>query len=463
MEVTGMKNLLKRVSAALLLFFVAFNVFAQNGLMNLIPGTTAGIFNSGNNHFGILEDASRDIKISVRKTQGVAFVGTAVPEGDAVGQPVSLDYDVNRDDGDRLHVTIGAATVNSGLYDWEIVPLARWANGNYTAAVTFVGGATDNDDQTLIDRAKTAKDEGKRVFWISYHPDLANTLVGYNLFLVDAMLCGAPINTKIKDFTDRSKNDTFPVIKGYNDYAYPSDESTAAEFSQEILEKRTNYYDTYHDENSMMPYTTYIYSDGEIPITYQLNGDKIVFAGYPVYHDMVYESNTWALTLTKGKSVMLDSLPLREKKLTPKFSNRLLRPITITSKTWPDVVDPSGVLLYLLMFDSSKYVLLERCLDMGYELEDIKFVEANFEPVSELVEFMRMKESYEAMKLVNPVVFNSAERSCHWLAFFRSVKGDHENKTAEWESFIKAVNARYPEGSEDPAYSYKTPRLWVAD
>jgi hypothetical protein len=395
----------------------------------------------------------------VRDTQGVAFVGIGVPEGDAVGQPVSLDYNADRQDGNRLHVTIGAATVNSGLYDWEIVPLARYANRNYTSAVTFFGRETDNDDPKLKDIAKAAKKEGKRAFWISYHPDLVNTLVGYNLFLVDAMLCGDPINTKIMDFTNRSKNHTFPVIEGYNDYDYTSNESTVAEFVQKTLEKNIDYIDTYFDENLMMPYTTYIYSDGEMPITYQLNGDKIEFTGYPVYHNMIRESDTWTLTLTRGKSSLLDQL--RERKLNQKLNRKLPPQVTVTVKTWPNL-DFLGMLAYLVVYEASKSALLDSYLEMGYEFEDITS-EENFEPIPELVDFMSMQESYEAMKLVNPAVFNSAERTCHWLAFFRAVKGEHENKTAEWESFIKTVNAKYPEGSEDPVYSYRTPRLWVAD
>jgi hypothetical protein len=457
MEVKGMKNLVKRIGAALLLCLVAFNVFAIDTPMNRIPGEAFGIHNSGNNQFERLENDSRhrhirndsrDVRILVRDTQGVAFVGIAKPEGDAVGQSVSLDYDAKRDDGDRLYVKIGAAPdVNSGLYDWEIVPIARYANGNYTSAVTFAGGTTDNDDQTLKETAEAAEKEGKRCFWISYHPDLDNTLVGYNLFLVDAMLTGAPINTKIKNFTDRSKNGTFPVIKGYNDYDYTGDESTVAEFAQKILEKRNDYNRSYEKNFFMPPGNTYIYSDGEMPITYQLNGGKVEFTGYPFYHNMVHVSNTWTLLLTNR-------------------SNRMFLPqvTTVTITKLPNLVEISYILKYLPQFDPLKAVSLLRYYNMGYEIENTKTkVEKNFDPIPELVDFMSTKESYEAMKLVNPVVFNSAERTCHWLAFFRSVKGDHENKTAEWKSFIKAVNLRYPEGSEDPAYSYETPRLWIAD
>jgi hypothetical protein len=458
MEVKGMKNLIKRIGAALLLCLVAFNVFAIDPPMNRIPGEAFGIYNSGNKQFEKLMNDSRDVRILVRDTQGVAFVGIAKPEGDAVGQPVSLDYNAERDDGDRLYVNIGTATVNSGLYDWEIVPIARYANGNYTSAVTFAGGATDNDDKTLKETEEAAKKEVKNLFWISYHPDLGNTLVGYNLFLVDAMLTGAPINTKIKNFTDRSKNDTFPVIKGYNDYDYTNDESTETAFVRELLEKRSYHYMLCITHGTI---PTYIYSDGNMPITYQLNGGKVEFTGYPVYHDMVHVSDTWTLTLTREKNVMPDQL--KERKLDQKL-NRMLQPqVTVTVKLPPNLTI-LGVFYYLPQYDPDASLKLRRYYDMGYEIENTKTkVEKNFDPIPELVDFMSTKESYEAMKLVNPVVFNSAERTCHWLAFFRSVKGDHENKTAEWESFIKAVNARYPEGSEDPAYSYETPRLWIAD
>jgi hypothetical protein len=140
----------------------------------------------------------------------------------------------------------------------------------------------------------------------------------------------------------------------------------------------------------------------------------------------------------------------------------LLPQVTVTVKIPPSLNFLDDITL--MQHDPLKYALLEHYFDMGYEIEDTKTkIEKNFEPIPELVDFMSMKENYEAMKMVSPVVFNSAERTCHWLAFFRSVKGDHENKTEEWVRFIEAVNARYPEGSANPVYSYQTPRLWVAD
>jgi hypothetical protein len=79
-----------------------------------------------------------------------------------------------------------------------------------------------------------------------------------------------------------------------------------------------------------------------------------------------------------------------------------------------------------------------------------------------------MLENYAAVKAINPVVYNSAERACHWSAFFLAVKGEG-TRSEEWIRFFKAINARYhydpgnPDANVYPEHSYKTPRLWIAN
>ncbi|MDR2096393.1 MAG: hypothetical protein LBP76_12895 [Treponema sp.] len=442
-----MKRLLKRIGIALLLLLVAFNVLALPWEPNIFTtlGEAANMHYRGNNQVEQYMDASRNAKTGVRNSQGVAFYGVAVPEGNTVGQPVSLDYNAGRDDGNRLHVKIGAAApVNSGLYDWEIVPLAYYADSPYTGAVTFLGDPPDTEDTKLTDIAEAAAGEGKNAFWIKYHPDLGNTLVGYNLCLVDAMLVvrgEEPINAKVRDF---AMGDAYPRIQGYNDSGYAIDESAktmAAEFEQKLWARYFTWdtIPTYMDDGTPTimlvahrdAWDTYIYSDDGMPITYRLNGNKIEFTGYPVYQHMKARSCTWNLTLTEGKSIPVE-LPL----------------------------DLDLTMVGLDMYPTLGNDMAKRWLITGNSIENCNFMRVNYEAVSELVDFMRMRESYEAMKAVNPVVFNAAERACHWTAFFRAVKKDHENA---WVSFLDMLKIQYPKGSEDPAIRLNTPRLWVAD
>lgn len=118
-----------------------------------------------------------------RDVGGVAFEVVATGRGGL--QVTQLAYDPHKPDGRRLTVTLGLpddrqVNVQPVIYDWELVPIARFAASEHGAAMTLFGSLDDKIFQEHV------KSSGGRI--INYHPALDNTLVGLRLMQADILL-----------------------------------------------------------------------------------------------------------------------------------------------------------------------------------------------------------------------------------------------------------------------------------
>jgi len=117
-----------------------------------------------------------------RGVGGVAF--SAVAEGVDGLQVTSLRYDAAAADGRRLVVELQRGpqkfSVRPSIFDWQLVPIARFAKDENGSAMTLFGQLKNKAQE----REVLAK--GDRV--INYHPAIDNTLLGQRLFQADVMI-----------------------------------------------------------------------------------------------------------------------------------------------------------------------------------------------------------------------------------------------------------------------------------
>jgi hypothetical protein len=104
---------------------------------------------------------------------GIAFDKVAIPN--VAVADLDLRYDRFAMDGSRLRVTLNGQKLTTRLPDWQLVPIARYADSKYTACVTLFGQLTDGSHP-------------EDAFVINYHAGFANTLVGLRLFSLDHLL-----------------------------------------------------------------------------------------------------------------------------------------------------------------------------------------------------------------------------------------------------------------------------------
>jgi hypothetical protein len=76
--------------------------------------------------------------------------------------------------------SLNVSKITAHIYDWQLVPIARFADSDNGAAMTLFGKLEDEQFQQQI------LDEDGRV--MNYHPAFDNTLVGLRLMQADILL-----------------------------------------------------------------------------------------------------------------------------------------------------------------------------------------------------------------------------------------------------------------------------------
>ncbi len=111
---------------------------------------------------------------------GVAFEAIAAPASGVAPSSLALGYDDEGKNGQRVWVELDGDRVVLPLYDWQLGPLARFANSPYASCVTLFG---ELDDASYLE---TLGDRETHV--INYHPAFVNTLLGLRLFQLDILI-----------------------------------------------------------------------------------------------------------------------------------------------------------------------------------------------------------------------------------------------------------------------------------
>jgi hypothetical protein len=111
---------------------------------------------------------------------GIAFFQTAQPEDNLRVQSLNIKYHPHNPDGQRLNLSINGEKISCPLPDWQLLPIAKYADSPYNSCITLSGH--------LIDKAleQTIKSNGGRV--INYHPAFSNTVLGWYFKQTDIML-----------------------------------------------------------------------------------------------------------------------------------------------------------------------------------------------------------------------------------------------------------------------------------
>jgi hypothetical protein len=342
-------NFIKKATSILLLMFIlAIGVFAETlvGFLNL---PSYGIIGGKNVRLTVRARGRETISYGVTsRVGGVLFQETAVPGAGLENRPISLEYRPNQPDGQRLIVTIGNTAITADIYDWQIIPTARFANTEYTACMTLLGRPrTRAEIQIHNNRNETS------IMWTEFHPDLINTLVGISLFFIDAILIDGNRNP-LRQVT----NNLSGTIPGYNDIAFNERLSALSAFyiRRLLINQRGNW-------------DSYIYTDYGTEIRYHIHNGKLVFTGVPSYLFVSFDHNAETSTV-----------------------NQILNDL--------------------------------------------------------------IQQEINHVRNINPIIFNTAEQTAQWAAFFRMLK---EQYPQAWQRFISQISG------VTPLLQIETPRYWIRE
>jgi len=280
-----MKRLTQIAYIILLLFTICYTSFAQAEQINIkILGGRLGSKQAN------LEAAPQDsdpLSFEITSTTGgVIFQGKAVPAGNAVGQPVNMQYDPTQTDGRRLSLTIGNTSLTTELYDWEIIPIARFVESGFNACFTLYDRAEGPEE---VEINKQYKKEGE-IYWANFHPAFGDTLIGLNLFFVDAML----LNPLIMQNSDKAFANQIP---GYH-ITWRSERKFVTGLTRKPFDL---FQKLIKEQKEIKSWNSYIYTDYGTEISYRIENKRIIFNGVPTY--IFVKNNHANKTVTVAKEL----------------------------------------------------------------------------------------------------------------------------------------------------------------
>lgn len=355
---------------------------------------------------------------------------------------LTIGYDGLKPDGSRLQLTINGNKCQYTLYDWQLIPLVRYADSPYTACFTYFGKLVDKNLENLI-----LNNEGHIM---NYHPDLFNTLLGWRLAYMDLMV--------MYEFTT-----DLPRVNGIRILG-------AGETAPDITANtngQARFINQLYTIESDLGYTfrSYVITDYSREIQISLKNDTLNLSGYPLFRCWHFRQDTKGFN---SKSVS-DSIVNRYQTIlnnelakNPSFYQRGLyidSLITLSvkyKKEYPVYSGGTFVDLVSIETASEKRIFLER-----YATESLKKMLFETAALMEAYRIIflpeysnRMSQNPELLKACNPAIWNATVLTMRTAAFFRYLK---VNYPAEWQTLVTQVKDKYPEPAvRTPTVLYKS-------
>lgn len=181
---------------------------------------------------------------------GVAFEEVAYPSNNLIGKNVSIDYFSSNN---QIVISIGNQHFYERLPKWQLQPITNFVNSGDKAIITVFG---DNIAQ------------------VKYHPVFLDNLLGLRLFQADLMLAGA-----IWDLADAWE---IPKNKSTGRFIYAkSEESLLPDVFNN--EKYVNIYRKIERILYDFDYESYVFTDWNQSITFDVVNNKFILNGEPYY------------------------------------------------------------------------------------------------------------------------------------------------------------------------------------
>lgn len=392
--------------------------------------------------------AGRPMLGYVGRIGGVAFDGVAAPANGLKIDNLTLAYSPTRDDGSRLVLGVNGESVETSLYDWQLIPVAKFANSDDPSCVTLFGRLNDTkqEEQIRIEQMLQLS----QVRFPNYHPSFNNTLMGLRLFQLDALIIN-PYSYEL------------PTEKGK--YILGSGESIDSEKNHKSLEE----FDKYREANEELfsQTTSYVITDNGREITFDTTGGKLTVRGEPYYYFWSIDRNEYGHLLS-GRSLMTAKNTLRAelRRIRPVNSLRAKRTWLVGklkddiasngSKIEDENIDFLGYreLLNLLKQDetSRERILNEQSVAwLTDRLAELRTVVAMPVP-SEVTELNKMlSTNTQIVRAINPAVWDAGAIAMRYAGFFRYIKTNHKDA---WQSFMAQI-----ERAPAPKPPVKTPTV----
>lgn len=358
---------------------------------------------------------------------GIAFTQQAIPDF-TVRQ---LDVYYSKSDN-MAHMEINGQDIIIPLELFELRPIVNFANSDYDVVMTMYGKQygimNDSESQEIL-----------------FHPAFVDDIMGLRLLQVDAM---SILSGQNGCFPAYSKDTLCMTISERKKYVRLN-----AQFEKEGSNYLSKAKDAYHYINTIISrkYESYIYTDINQPIHFNITNKSITFNGMPYYQFsksttnemdpmMYYYQVKYLLknydTYMKPFFDLLDISGLHKDTI-----NAYKEAIKVGLNSFSDIVNQSD------KTDEQKADELMKLIYEGYDdLEDAELAQLCMGIISAACPFYvsadditaELKSQSEIVRQLNPIVYQEVDDVCHWTALFRYIK---TKNPSVWHQFVTQVNS----------------------
>jgi hypothetical protein len=379
----------------------------------------------------------------VGRIGGVAFDGVAAPANDLNISSLELAYSAASTDGQRMSLSINRQSVDTDIYDWQLIPIAKFADSDNPSCVTLFGRLNNPDLEGLY-----AMIGGR---FVNYHPSFNNTLLGLRLFQLDDLII------------DKWAYE-LPTEKGQ--YLLGAGESAPGKEKEVGWKKFSEYRD--RNEALFESAISYLICDRDQPVRFDTRDGKLDLTGEPFY-------SFWDIDRDKYESLISgEALDIAKSALAVELRRSVPARTLVAQKSWlitqlqngidrykTDVDDQMIVeslgysaLLNLLQLDSTardNSLRRQTVPTLKNRLAELRTLQDMPAPrdVKELSQMLA--NNTDMIRAINPAVWDAGVVVMRYAAFFRYVKDKHPE---QWRSFLTQI-----ERAPAPQPPAKTPTV----
>ncbi|MDR2086185.1 MAG: hypothetical protein LBP72_03310, partial [Dysgonamonadaceae bacterium] len=324
--------------------------------------------------------------------QAIAFPVDRLSEAE-----VAVDY-VNNE----FIVKIGDRELYPDLPDWQLVPIARFANSSYQSVFTSAGDPQNEEAQ------------------LKYHPAFLDNLLGLRLLQAHLLF----INPELLGEVPKNENGNYILAPSEEGLLPPPNPNKYRTLFNEIKKNNINY-------------KSYILTDRDLDIRFDIDGDDLSFSDNPYYY---FFEDVVASKETNGAHVDLEyyyneieinaKVFLRDKytpDLNPRTNLKGLLKVLADNKQ-NEIFNP-----YTLHYIND---ILEQMNVALSRLPGEKTAGTN--PPAMNNRTSSFKKNWDLLKRYNPAVYSAVENISHWAAFFRYIRLSNPDN---WTLFFKKVES----------------------
>ena len=363
----------------------------------------------------------------VGRIGGVAFDGVAAPANGLTISQLDLSYSPATADGQRLSLSVNGQSVATNIYDWQLIPIAKFANSDDSSCVTLLGRLEKPEDER--------KYRWSSQYFPNYHPSFKDTLVGLRLFQLDDLI--------IDEWSWELPTEKGKYLLGTGESA-PKPENKAARASFEEFRLRNA---------AKFRYYSYLISDRDKDIRFDTREAKLTLTGEPFYSFWDIDGNAYR-RLNSGQSLFTAKI-----NLTAELARAFPTESPTAQKNWLITYLQNGLVKYENDFDDQliveflRYSELLNLLKLKPEAraenlnnQSIAFLKDRLAEVRtlqnmpiprDLTELNGMvSNKTDMLRAINPAVWDTGVAVMRYAAFFRYVKKEHPDK---WRSFMAQI------------------------